>query len=184
MLTLLILATTSFAADGPPLNGMALSDAYRSLPPCNAVKKPEVPTLDLQKGCIAGACAGMTKEEIDEALQDTGECKETKTHSKRTYCDWLGERIQAVFYDFKGPKASALWAQSDDWRDPDGLGLGSRLTCFLDRYGENAVGLDVRIKEGWLLWDSIQFKNPPIIINVGEDGTVRKIQLNYRRGSR
>lgn len=177
MLSILLLALTAHAADGPPLNGLAIRDVTRALPACSA-HPPDKATLDLASGCVAGACTGMTREELDEALGQPSTCKTSHATKDTTICEWLDGAIKAHFHEDRGPEAGVLFVSSTDWRDSDGLGVGAELSCFLDRHGQSAVGMRVDVEEGWLLIHSVHLRSPAIIVTTGSDGKVDKVQLN------
>lgn len=170
------LLTVALAGDGAPLNGLALADVARNLPSCQT--SPATAALDLDAGCVNGGCAGMTREELDAAYGEPAECKESSHTTGLFHCGWLGGAIKASFHDTKGPGATSLFVTVPDWRTADGLGVGSALSCFLDRFGQEATGVRVGVEDGWLIWHSVQFGEPRVITTVAQDGTVEKLQLS------
>ena len=171
-----MLLTVALAGDGAPLNGLALADVARNLPECQT--SPTTAALDLDAGCVNEACAGMTREALDAASGEPAECHESSHTTGLTHCSWLGGAIEAQFHDTKGPGATSLFVTAPDWRTADGLGVGSALSCFLDRFGHEASGVRVDVEDGWLIWHSVQFGEPRVIATVSQDGTVEKLQLS------
>ena len=170
----------ALADDGAPLNGLALADVAKNLPACQTTA-PSAATLDLNRGCIGDACTGLEKEALDVALDEVGECTPSRSTTGLTHCKWADGDISAQFRDTKGPGATSLFVKSDQWRNADGLGVGSQLTCFLDRFADSAVGVKVDVEDGWLIWHSVQFREPRIIVTVSEDATIEKLQLSGNR---
>lgn len=177
MWTLLMVA---LASDGAPLNGMTLIDVARTLPDC--VTAAATPMLDFEEACVAGGCVGMTVAQLDAAFEEAGECKPSSGSSGLQICKWFDGRIKAHFRDIRGAGATAIFVTAPDWRTADGLGVGSQLSCFLDRFGDTASGMRVEVENGWLSWGSVHFRSPPVIVTVAEDATIEKVQLNGSPG--
>ena len=187
---IVLLMTTALATDGGAVRsaaetGLKLTDLADFLPACVA-EVPETPTLDLGRGCVAGACAGETYGQITQAWGVPDDCNWNE-RAKKTYCDWEGAGLRAAFpvseaqqVMEEGLVSETAWTSNAAHRGAYGLGVGVSASCFLRRHEGSVVGLDVRVEHGWLLLDMLQLNDPRTILRLDEGGLVHRLQLSPR----
>jgi hypothetical protein len=115
-------------------------EARESLPECDLL--PSSSRLDIEAACADGACAGMTYNEVNAALGETGDCDEPS--SDWLVCHWQNDALHMYFEDADydgqpdvddvaiGLYLEESWSGSDE----SGLGLGISMRCYLDVLGE------------------------------------------------
>ncbi|MED5374095.1 MAG: hypothetical protein VX899_23970 [Myxococcota bacterium] len=163
-------------AQDSPVAGLAMTDLIETLPACTP-KTSAAPTLDLQKSCVAGACEGMSIQQLTEALgEPTCEGGKDTVTQGSTFCDWPGGISGHYREGETGP--GSLFVEDPAHRSPEGYGVGSSLACFIQDYGDGASSVEVRVLDGRLYITSLRLKEPHISVSAGLDGVVTKIQLN------
>lgn len=116
------------------------ADVIEGLPGC----VPHKPTgeIDLDGGCVEGACAGDTWLAVSAALGEGWSCADASWSSEWRYCHWDG-RIQGLFPDedqddVPDPDGRTDWLRLyGGYRGAttDGVGVDQSVRCWTDRLG-------------------------------------------------
>lgn len=121
--------------------------------------------VEIDGGCVEGACAGDTWDEVKAELGDDVSCSQASWSDQWRYCTW-DDRIQGLFPDEDRSGAPDGAGRTDwlrltgDYRGAtvDGLGLGQSPRCWTDQLGVPTTALWVDsggalfLEE--LVWDS------------------------------
>ena len=136
-------------------------EALAALPDCSAL--PGGNRIDLVQGCVDGACVGMRLGEIEADLGDA-ECDSNAFEDDLIGCEW-DWGVLALFHGEDGSlpsdaTATTVAAKDDfDGADPDGLGLGISLNCYLDTLGEpddiDYTETDAGLSPWYTRWDGV-----------------------------
>ena len=96
--------------------------------------------LDLEAGCADGLCADThTLDDFIAALGEPHACAESST-GEGTYCDWsagLEAFFDSTADEIPGETVARFFAleRPYDGTDPDGLGVGLSMDCFIEILG-------------------------------------------------
>lgn len=128
-----------FTSHGNHESVQALLDA---LPACEPAAPSE--RIDLAAGCVDGICAGMTYAEIVEATGGEGDCRPIEAEGETdSHCLWAAGGVVTIHDDADADgepdpdDATRLVfvPAGADATDPQGLGVGMSLRCYLDALG-------------------------------------------------
>jgi len=112
-----------------------------------------------------------------------GQAEKCSCRSTRCYCEWSGIKMLMIDADLDGRVAldeqvKIIWVKDGyTGRTADGLGIGSSLDCFVQRFPDSTRGVDLDVKDGWLYLESVQFREPRLIVKPDQEGRVISIQL-------
>lgn len=164
---------TCLAETAEPFGGgSTVEELLDALPPCVPMAAGD--RVDVDAGCVDGACASMTYAEIEAALGESASCigeYDEAFLAKELECRWP-RGIVTEFYDLDDdgvPDADLIaygvyLEPPYDGTTPEGLGLDASFRCFLDAYGApDTVGL-VHDGEHW--WPG-SFGWPTDAVSVG-----------------
>ena len=169
----LLLLSLALATEGPDAGGVALADLMTGLPRCDA--RPEAdPQLDLFGACVDGLCVGDPLAAF-EAVYGPADCS-LNALGEADICRF-GTHLTLHLQPGRDAARAIFLLPDHPARTADGLGIGSPLTCFVDRFAEDAVAVDVKVSDGRLTWEHLQLRRPRAIVTVDEEGRARKIQL-------
>lgn len=173
-----VLFAFALADEGVPAGHVALRDLMVGLPACDARPTSE-PYLDFDTNCVDGLCPGASLDAFIAVYGEPDSCSASSL-GRADICTF-GEYIN-VHLDEGGKTVHTIFLRSEHpAKTADGLGIGSPLTCFVDRWGDNAISVDLELKDGRATWDHIHFREPAILVSVDETGRANKIQLSGRR---